>query len=326
MVFRKPLPSTHSIEYLFHNIFREINGAIAAEEFELPKFSTGLWNRLLNTYSMLRFRHQVVHMTGDCYYSILGALFSKRLITVHDLSFLTRTSGIKRKVLKLFWVSLPVHFAHKITVVSETTKQTLLKETNISPAKIQVVYNFIDPVYQPVERSFNSESPRILQVGTTFNKNIDNLTKALKGIPCKLMIIGRLSAQQVQLLKTSGIQYENKYSIPIHELHKEYLAADMLTFVSTVEGFGMPILEAQATGLPVITSNCSSMPEVAGGGALLVDPFDPNAIRQGVLEIINNKEKRNRLVETGYRNVKQYSKEKIAADYLSVYQSLLDKS
>jgi glycosyltransferase involved in cell wall biosynthesis len=322
LIFRKPLANSNSIEFLFHSLFSEINGKLEIEEYELPRFSSGFGNRLYNVISLCRFRNCIVHITGDSYYAILGAVFCKRLITIHDLSFLTRTKGIKRKILKYFWVTLPTRFAHKITVVSQTTKDVLLKEAPIDPDKVKVIHNFIHPVYRPAERKFNAACPRILQIGTNFNKNMERLVAALEGLSCILVIIGPLSETQKSFLSSSGIGYVNKYSLSVDELHREYIQADLLGFVSTVEGFGLPVLEAQATGLPVVTSNCSSLPEVAGPGAMFVDPFDTQSIRQGIIEIVRNCEKRRALVAAGYENVKRFSKEKVAQDYIKLYQSL----
>ncbi|RYE22091.1 MAG: glycosyltransferase, partial [Sphingobacteriaceae bacterium] len=89
-----------------------------------------------------------------------------------------------------------------------------------------------------------------------------------------------------------------------------------------IEGFGMPILEAQACGLPLITSNCSSMPEVAGDASLQVNPLDVIAIRNGILELINNESLRNDLVKKGFENIKRFSKEKTVAQYTALYQKL----
>jgi len=322
MVFRKPNSLSKSIEFLFHTLYQDIKDDLNIEEFELPQFSTGVMHRLHNVFTLLRFRRCIIHITGDSYYSVLGAVFCKRLITIHDLSFLTRTRGIKRKILRLFWITLPTRFAHKIVVVSHATKQALLKEQNLNPGKIQVIYNFIDPIYKPVPRTFNKNQPRILQVGVDFNKNIENVIKALEGINCTLVIIGRLSEPKRELLKLFKINYIDRYSLTTQEVYNEYLKADIMIFVSTIEGFGLPILEAQATGLPVIVSNCSSMPEVAGEGALLVNPFDALCIRNGIMELIANEEKRSTFVIAGFENVKRFSKEKIVSDYLKVYKDL----
>lgn len=322
LVYRKPLPSAHSIEYLFHSLFAVLQQRITIRERKLPYFNKGVVPRLLNILSLISYRKRIVHITGDCYYAILGALFAKRVITVHDLSFLDRTSGLSRAVLKLFWVSLPTRLAHQITVVSNRTKEVLIKEANVSADKIKVIHNFIDPIYQPVTRTFNCQKPRILQVGTAFNKNLLNLVAAIKGISCRLVIIGKLNEVQKSALNANNIDYENYFFISTTDLHQQYIQADLLTFVSTVEGFGMPILEAQATGLPVITSNCSSMPEIAADGALLVNPLDPDSIRKGILELITDRQGRESRVAAGFRNVQRFSKEKVAADYQAVYQSL----
>ena len=316
-----------SIEYLFQSISEELKKQdIPVKNYTLPRFSTGLFSRLVNTLSLLQFKNGIVHITGDVYYAVLGAFFAKRIITIHDLSFLHRTSGITRKVLKLFWVTLPVRFSHRVTAISEATKQEILKEVRIEPQKIQVIPDFIDPIYQPFERSFNEANPRILQVGTAFNKNIERLASALENISCTLVIIGKLSPKQQEILQAKGIRFENYFRLPIEELYREYCKADMLVFVSTVEGFGMPILEAQASALPVITSNCSSMPEVAGDGALLVDPLNIESIRSGIMSVIADKKLRTSLVEAGLQNVKRFSKERVAEQYLQLYHSLSNSS
>lgn len=325
LVFRKPSSTSNSIEFLFHHISQKLRNNITVSSFILPRMSTGIGNRLLNTFSLTRFRNEIVHITGDTYYAILGAWYCKRIITIHDLSFLDRTKGLSRKILKLFWVTLPVRYAHKITVVSDATRNALLKEVKVDPDKVVVVSNFVDDIYQPVERVFNSANPRILQVGTDFNKNIINLVASLNNIPCTLVIIGKLDEMQKKQLEKYQIRYINKFSLTLHEIHQEYKNADLLAFVSTVEGFGLPIVEAQSTGLPVITSNCSSMPEVAGQGAVFADPGDVESIREGFIQLINNRKLREEVVSEGFRNAKKYSLEKVAASYNNIYTKLSEE-
>jgi len=322
LVFRQPSSTSNSIEFLFHQISQRLRSRFRVNRFILPRLSTGLGNRLKNTFSLMQFRNEIVHITGDTYYAILGARYCKRIITIHDLSFLGRTKGLSRKVLKLFWVTLPVRYAHRITVVSHATRNALLREVKMDPDKVVVVSNFVDDIYQPVERNFNASNPRILQVGTDFNKNIMNLAAALSGIHCKLVIIGKLDEMQKNQLEQQHINYINRFSLSLNEIHQEYIKADLLSFVSTVEGFGLPIVEAQSTGLPVITSGCSSMPEVAGQGAVFVDPDDVHSIREGFMQLINNRELREQVVSEGYRNAKKYSLEKVAAAYEEIYTEL----
>jgi len=103
---------------------------------------------------------------------------------------------------------------------------------------------------------------------------------------------------------------------------RRYEDADIIALASTYEGFGMPILEGQAVGRPVISSNLFSMPEVAGNAACLVDPFDVNSIRAGIIKIIQNDEYRNRLVRDGFENVKRFDPDHIAFQYLDLYQEV----
>ena len=98
---------------------------------------------------------------------------------------------------------------------------------------------------------------------------------------------------------------------------------DMVIFVSLIEGFGLPIIEAQATGRPVVTSNISAMPETAGDGACLVDPYNIKDIRKGVLKVINDTDYRNSLINHGIKNVNRFLPEVIAAYYLTLYKRVV---
>lgn len=325
MVFRKPHQNVFSIEYLFDQILVELTkrGELI-EKLVLPHMSIGLKKRVQNTFSLFRLKKQIVHITGDVHYALLGVFFSTRILTIHDLSFIERSRGLARFILKLLWVTLPCHFAHKITVVSESTKEEILKHVKLNPDKIRVIYNFIDEQYlsHKKESFFNAGDPRILQIGTAFNKNIERVIEALKGIPCTLVIVGQMHEHLIQKLDTAGIKYESKYRISQQELLNEYMKADLLAYVSLIEGFGMPIVEAQSLGLPVLSSNCSAMPEVAGEAALLINPYDASEIREGFKKLISDKQLRESLIAKGFENVQRFSKERIAMEYLELYREL----
>ena len=93
-------------------------------------------------------------------------------------------------------------------------------------------------------------------------------------------------------------------------------------FASTYEGFGVPIIEAQAMGRVVITSNIEPMNKVAGNGAIIVDPYDVNSIKEAVLRIIDNVELRNDIILKGLKNASKYSSESIASKYLKLYKKV----
>jgi glycosyltransferase involved in cell wall biosynthesis len=139
---------------------------------------------------------------------------------------------------------------------------------------------------------------------------------------CRLKIIGDLDDQTTRQLKEAKISYESAVNLSEAEMYQAYCDADLVSFVSTYEGFGMPIVEAQWVERPVVTSNCSSMPEVAGEGACLVDPFDVGSIREGIQRVIRDTAFRQHLVEQGRGNRERFSLEEIAKQYLSLYERL----
>ena len=321
LVYRKQFPHTFSIEFIFDNVLASVSQVIQIKKYTLPRFSNSFFNRIINIAAMLRLRHKIVHVTGDVHYAILGAWFDYRILTIHDLAFMRQNNGIKRSILKWFYITIPVKFAHRVTVISDATKTDLLSYVTVDPQKIKVIPDFISAIYQFVpNRKFNTDRPRILQIGTAFNKNIDRLAEAMAGISCTLMIIGDLSEEQKATLKKFRINFTNKVDLTEQAIYQEYAKADLLAFVSTIEGFGMPIIEAQACGLPVITSNCSAMPEVAGDAALLINPLDIASIKNGILELISNETLRNELIQKGFANVKRFSKEKVVAQYKLLYE------
>ena len=118
------------------------------------------------------------------------------------------------------------------------------------------------------------------------------------------------------------VDYQNYVSVDKQELESLYLEADLITFPSFHEGFGLPIIEAQASGTPVITSNISPMKEVAGEGAVLVDPSLKEDIRSAILELLKNDELTKKLVKKGKRNADLYSVKIVANDYIEQYKEL----
>jgi glycosyltransferase involved in cell wall biosynthesis len=162
----------------------------------------------------------------------------------------------------------------------------------------------------------------VLQVGATPTKNIERTAEALAGLSCHLDIIGRLSASQKQALKRFGINYSNSFQLSDSEVLAKYEQSDVVIFPSLLEGFGMPIVEGNAVGRPVITSNVSSMPEVAGDAACLVDPLSVASIRAGFLRVVEDSSFRSGLIESGFKNAQRFSARTIASQYCSLYEEV----
>lgn len=323
--FRKPFPGYHSIEELFGNIIRHLPADIAPVQHMARYFSSGVFKRIFNIIEAKHFQKDVNHITGDIHYIALLLRKHKTILTIHDLEIIKRSSFLKRNVILFFWFYLPILRVRYVTVISEFTKQELLKYIRIQENKIRVVPDCIPGKIEFSPKPFDDGCPVILQIGTKQHKNIPNLLEAIKNIPCKLIILGEMEQWLKDQLDWLQLDYENYCDLSYEEVIQIYQKVDLLAFVSKYEGFGLPILEAQATGRPVITSNAASMPEVAGKGALLVDPYSVKSIRKAVLEVIQNAELRDTLVRDGLENVKRFTPEAVAEQYAELYRELGEK-
>ncbi len=318
---RKPFPFHKSLEFIFADVRKRLPAYVHSVTKVFRFYSKGVLQRLFTIWEAYRNQGDVNHVTGDIHFSAIMLERKKTLLTVLDCGMLSTSKGIKHALLKYFWFTLPLKKCALVTVISKATKDELLKYTNYPEKQIHVIPVAISPEFTYQPKVFNRQ-PVILQVGTTHNKNLERLIKALKGIDCRLKIIGTLTDSIKQTLVENNILYSNATDVSQEQLILEYINCDMISFVSTYEGFGMPIVEANATGRPVITSNILSMPEVAGKAACLVDPFDIEDIRKGITRIINDEGYRSLLVKEGLVNCKRFDPQKIADMYLELYLKL----
>jgi glycosyltransferase involved in cell wall biosynthesis len=331
LYFRHPVNIFFSIEKLFHRVADQVNRS-EPRKFNISSFYLpspgGLGNIWKNVSYIRKTRASINHITGDAHYAILGCSNKNiNVLTVHDCVMLQKLkrSNPKFWMIKWLWYDLPVRKADIITVISENTKKDLIFFTGCSEDRIRVISNFYDDRFRAIPRAFNSDKPNILFIGTAENKNLDRHIIALKGLNVNLQIIGKPSFGQLKALKENNISYCSLFGISDDEMRKAYSDADILAFASTYEGFGLPILEAQLTGRSVLTSNLSPMKEVAGAGAVLVDPYDAQSIREGLLKIIGDDELRGKIISSGFENVKRFDPATIASQYSSLYEELMQK-
>src|SRR3989344_382913 len=270
----------------------------------------------------------------------------KTVVTVHDLGaeYLPKMHQIKQRLYLKWITNYQLKNATKLIVVSKATKDDLVKRIGIDQNRIHIVYESYNT---DLTRSIGSDTlesslkqydlkPQeyYLFVGSIQpRKNLERLIKAFvsvipskEGIQLldprireddhlKLVIVGSkgwLSDEIYALPKKLGIEDRVKFlgRVDDAQLPALYSGAIALTFPSLFEGFGLPILEAQALGCPVITSNLSSMPEVAGKGAILVDPYSEKDILRGMREIGEIRGIREKLIKLGRENIKRFSWEK----------------
>ncbi|MDB5235905.1 MAG: hypothetical protein JWR44_2898 [Hymenobacter sp.] len=261
-----------------------------------------------------------------------------RVTVMHDLAFEHFPFDVGLLARKYYQYFSP-RFARasaQLVAVSEATKQDLVETYGIAPGKISVAYNAPARLFQPrpeaaqqaIRQRFSQGQPYFLFVGALQpRKNLGNLLRAFDAFKttggaaaasAQLLIVGRkawksgpiLSAYQ-QMRHQPAVHFTGR--VADAELAELYAAALATVYVPYFEGFGIPIVEAQASGCPVLTSNVSSMPEVAGpGGALLVDPLDPQSIAGGLQQLWQGPELRQQLVAQGRDNLRRFSWERSA--------------
>jgi len=326
LFYRKPRRSgNYSIEAAFDQIMASFSsrGDFQFRKLVSSHMSNGVLPRIKAVLEARREASQINHVTGDVNYLALGLPRDRTVVTIHDCGMIDRVQNpIRRQILKWLWLDLPLRRATLITADSFATRDDIVRLTGIESNKIVVVPVCISSKFSPAPGTFHTACPEVLHIGTAYNKNLERHIEALSGINCSLKIIGQVSAEQQRLLDAHDIKFSIHDSLTETQVIQAYRDCDLVLFASTLEGFGMPILEAQTVGRPVITSNTSSMPEIAGSGACLVDPFDIESIRSGIVRVIEDDDYRHTLVDAGFENVTRFRPETIAPQFESIYSRL----
>ncbi len=258
----------------------------------------------------------------------------KQLAVIHDINFEHYPEFLPFLVRKYYRYFFP-KFANKATriaTVSEYTKQDIVKTYNISADKIDVVYNGANKKYKPTSLEIKNKTKQkytggadyFLFIGTIHQrKNLFNLIKAFDKFKdssnndVKLLIVGAIMWDSKKLKEVLNNTKHRADIIFAGRLNDNQLAdviasALALTYPSFFEGFGIPIVEAMYSDVPVITSNVTSMPEVAGNAALLVNPFSVDSIQNALADMYNDANLRNSLIEKGKMQCSKFSWEKSA--------------
>lgn len=295
----------------------------------LPTRHPILWKIWFNWLLPFRFKLDKIDVfySGDGFIS-MGTNVPQVMVT-HDLAYLHYPEQISKPSLEFYkkYLHLFHQTASKIIAVSEYTRKDIASKYHMSDKKISVAFNGVRETTinnDNLRPEFKSQVPidkgYFCYVGALHpRKNIVVLCKAFEQFKkksnhsCKLLIAGRLAWHTNEIQDAFSKHKDIIYLGPINEDEKYYLLQNSigLAYISLFEGFGIPILEAFRMGTGVITSHVSSMPEVAGDAAILVDPNDLEEISEGFKTLLNN-EIRNQLILNGKNRLKLFSWEKSA--------------
>lgn len=319
---RRPGAGMFSVERLFDDVRSKMPPDIRITVRINRFISRGVVGRISDALVAWRNRGTVNHILGDVHYLAWLLPRKRTVLTILDCGSLERMRGLRRWLFWFFWYWWPVKKAAHVTVISEFSRRALRCWVRYPAEQIHVIPPPLSDEFSRAPFSRCAVRPRLLQPGTRSNKNLPRLIEALDKLPVTLVLIGTLEDALCERMSQLGIDYENHVDLSRQQLVEQYRQADIVVFPSTYEGFGLPIIEAQAVGRPVLTSNVCAMPEAAGGAACLVDPFDVADIRRGIRRLLDDPTYAQELVERGFENVARYAPERIAHQYAAIYRTI----
>lgn len=268
------------------------------------------------------------------------------VVMIHDLApFQTpETFKLLHRIYQHWYFKFAVKKSPLIITISECSKKDIheilgvpLDRIHVIPEAVAEKFGVIEDhkLKEEVRKKYNLPEKIILNVGTIQpRKNLGRLLSAYKAIkdtnkiPHKLVIVGRkgwLSDQIFDLVKELDLSQSVIFtgSVPEDDLPVIYNLAELFVFPSIYEGFGLPPLEAMACGVPVITSNVSSIPEVVGDAALLIDPYDENALREAIVNVLHDLTLKEKLINRGREQIQKFSWERTARETLQVFEKMM---
>jgi glycosyltransferase involved in cell wall biosynthesis len=297
-----------------------------------------------------RARVDIVHFPGNM---VSTRLHCPSVVTIHDMMVARLPDAYDPLFLKFFNFFVPgsARRAGRVITDSEFSKADISHYLGVPPEKIAVTHLGVAPGFAPRDRqeakaylaeSYGLDSRPIILFAGELNgrKNVMNLVRAFAQLRkqhpealCRLVLAGEQRDQEYCRRLQECIEQERITDdvrivgyLPAGDLPIFYAAADVFAFVSLLEGFGLPAVEAMASGVPVVTSNISSLPEVVGDAAVLVDPYSVPSIAEGLRAALMDKALRERLIANGYKRAGMFRWEHTAAATYEVYRQVLESS
>lgn len=263
--------------------------------------------------------------------------------TIHDLIPYIMPETVGKGYLKRFITAMPqiVQNSDTIITVSEFSKKDIIRIFNVDDDKIKVTHLAAEDYFRPIDKEkskyflknkYNIESDFILYVGGfSPRKNVRSILVAFSRIyqslskDYKVLILGSASDDHSYLMtlcESLNISDNVIFTgyVPYEDLPYFYNSCNVFVYPSLYEGFGLPPLEAMSCGIPVITSNIASIPEVVGDSALLINPFDTEELKIALEKVLENPALSEELSKLGYARSKLFNWEKTASETLKIYE------
>jgi glycosyltransferase involved in cell wall biosynthesis len=325
------------------------SGDILGQNFRMvpsaaPPYSVA--EQLSIPLALMRERADLLH---EPHYVLPPATRCRSVVTIHDCIHLMFPQYLPSRLAYVYakgsmWSA--TRKANRILTVSEASKHDILRFFDVAPEKVSVIYNAIDERFlapadparmEQVRQRYQLEHPFILYVGNIKpHKNLEGLIDAFGRMrsnapeDLRLIIIGDEISKYPALRQAVHRHKLDKHVRflgfqPLETLACFYRQARAFVFPSFYEGFGLPPLEAMACGAPVVTSNVSSLPEVCGDGALLVDPHDPDALADGILRAVMDESLRADLIAKGRERARHFSWARSVYKIHQIYMEVLQK-
>ncbi len=297
------------------------------------------------SWRLLRLRADLYHAT---HYVLPAVVPCRAVVTIHDIIHVLYPEFLPNRVAFVYAVNMmrrSLGRGDRVIAVSQTTRNDLMKYFQVDGRKIEVVYNGIEDAFrQPLDdadrdrwlSNLGLERPYLLFVGNAKkpHKNLDNVVKAyaqalkIKDFPHRLVCVGERTGVEFKVRqRAEQLGIADRILLVGHvaqeALPAVYQGAELFLFPTLYEGFGLPVVEAMASGLPVITSNTSALKEIAAGYADLVNPLDVEGMAKSIVQGVSDADHREALRKLGRRRAQDFHWRQAAEKTLEIYRQAI---
>lgn len=325
--------------YIFHSEYDHINKFPTAKNIVIESSSKMLWDYILLPKELNKYQLDVIIFPKNV---IPFCISAKSLVVIHDLAYFMPELNAYPLIDTLYMKSMirsSIKRANYVISVSRNTKNDIVEIIGTDESQVKVIYEAADQKYRQITDNIRlneiknkyqladkfifysgSLSPRknMLRFLTAFNKIKDT-------IPHKLVLTGGKSWKDKnvhEMIDQIGDSIIKLGHVPDEDMPFIYNLADLFVYPSLYEGFGLPPLEAMACGCPVIASNTSSIPEVVGNAAIIVDPYKTEELEKAMYQLLTNRELREISIQNGRERVKHFTWENSAREMLHLFKKI----